>query len=120
LRPGDVIVFERPDRPGTMVVHRIDAVTETPTGPAFLTRGDANAARDAWQVPATGTGWRAVRSVSRAGFVVGWLHAATTRRGWLGGLAIAAALWALVWIWTAESPERRSPEAPRPAAGRAA
>ena len=105
LGPGDVIVFERPDRPGMMVVHRIDTAVATPTGRVFLTKGDANSSPDSWQVPATGEGWRAVYSLRKVGFLVGWLHAATTRRGWTGGLAIAAAIWALVMIWTAEAPE---------------
>jgi signal peptidase len=102
LRPGDVIVFRRPDRPGMMVVHRITAVEATPAGPVFVTKGDANAGVDGWQVPASGDGWRAVYSVGHAGFVVGWLHAAVSRRGWLGALAIVAAIYALIVIWRAE------------------
>jgi signal peptidase len=104
LGAGDVIVFERPDRPGTMVVHRIYAVEQTPSGRAFITKGDANSSPDSWQVPATGEGWRATYSVSRAGFAVGWLHAALTRRGWLGALAIVAAVCALISIWQSEEP----------------
>jgi signal peptidase len=104
LREGDVIVFQRPDRPGTMVVHRIHAVEQTPSGRAFITKGDANGSPDSWRVPATGDGWRAVYSISRAGFTVGWLHAAVSRRGWLGALAIVAAVCALVTIWQSEEP----------------
>jgi len=102
LRIGDVIVFERPDRPGTMVVHRIFAVEETSSGRAFLTKGDANGSPDAWRVTATGEGWRAERYLSRLGFVVGWLHVALSRRGWLGGFAILVAVWALITIWQSE------------------
>ncbi|MEW6474595.1 MAG: signal peptidase I [Actinomycetota bacterium] len=104
LRPGDVIVFQRPDQPGTMVVHRIDAVQQRASGRVFITRGDANAGPDGWEVPASGDGWRAVYSIPRAGFVVGWLDAALSRRGWLGTLAIALAIYALVAIWRAEEP----------------
>jgi signal peptidase len=104
LDPGDVIVFERPDRAGMMMVHRIDAVDETPTGRAFITRGDANSTPDAWRVPATGEGWQAVYSVSRAGFIVGWLDVAMGRQGWLGALAVIAAVFALIAIWSAEEP----------------
>jgi len=102
LRAGDVIVFQRPDRPGTKVVHRIHAVEETPSGPVFITKGDANGSPDGWQVPATGHGLRAVYSISGAGFTVGWLHAAMSRRGWLGAVAIMAAVSALIWIWKSE------------------
>lgn len=105
LRPGDVIVFQRPDRPGMMVIHRIDAIQEAASGPVFVTRGDANGAPDAWQVPATGDGWRAVYSLSKVGFTVGWLHAAVSRRGWVGALAIVAAVSALIAIWRCEEPE---------------
>jgi len=104
LAPGDVIVFRRPDRPGMMVVHRIEAVQQTPGGPVFVTKGDANAGVDGWQVPATGDGWRARYTIAHAGFAVGWLHAALTRRGWLGTLAIVAAVYALIVIWRSEEP----------------
>ena len=104
LGPGDVIVFRRPDRPGMMVVHRIEAVQPTPGGPVFITKGDANAGADGWQVPATGDGWRARYTIAHAGFAVGWLHVALTRRGWLGALAIVAAIYALIVIWRAEEP----------------
>ncbi len=105
LHVGDVIVFHRPDRPGTMVVHRIYSIDRTPAGPVFLTKGDANGSPDAWQVPATGQGWRAGYSLSRVGFVVGWLHVALSRRGWLGAFALLVAIWALIAIWQAEEPE---------------
>jgi len=104
LGVGDVIVFPRPDRPGTMVVHRIDAVVTTPAGRAFVTKGDANASPDGWEVAATGDGWQAVYSVRRAGFVVGWLHIALSRRGWLGTFAVVVAVWALITIWQCEEP----------------
>ncbi len=104
LHPGDVIVFRRPDRPGTMVVHRIDAVEQTGDGPAFLTKGDANQGRDGWRVPARGDGWRAGYAIPRLGFVVGGVHAALTRRGWLGFLAIVGAAYALTVIWRSEEP----------------
>jgi signal peptidase I len=104
LRAGDVIVFERPDQRGTKIVHRIASVGQTPSGRVFLTKGDANSSPDSWQVPATGQGLKAVYSISRAGFAVGWLHAAMTRRGWLGAVAIIAAVFALIWIWQSEEP----------------
>ena len=95
LGVGDVIVFSRPDRPGTMVVHRIEAVVTTPSGRAFVTKGDANGSPD---------GWHAIYSLRRAGFVVGWLHIALSRRGWLGAFAVVVAVWALITIWQCEEP----------------
>jgi signal peptidase len=102
LRPGDVIVFQRPDRPQMLLVHRIAAVEQSASGRAFVTKGDANGTPDGWEVPASGEGWQARYSISRAGFLVGWLHAATSRRGWLGSLAIVAAISALIVIWRNE------------------
>jgi signal peptidase I len=104
LGRGDVIVFQRPGRPGTMIVHRIYAVVQTPAGRAFMTKGDANQGPDDWVVAATGDGWRAEYSMARAGFMVGWLHAALSRRGWLGAFAILAAVCALITIWQSEEP----------------
>jgi len=104
LLPGDVIVFHRPDQPKMLVVHRIAAVEESPSGRVFVTKGDANAGPDGWQIPASGDGWQARYSISRAGFVVGWLHAAVSRRGWLATLAIFAAVSSLIVIWRSEEP----------------
>lgn len=104
LGTGDVIVFERPGSAGTKVVHRIVAVEETESGRAFVTKGDANDGPDGWRIPATGSGWRAASSMPRAGFAVGWLHIAVSRRGWLGAVAIVAAVYALMSIWKPEKP----------------
>lgn len=104
LRVGDVIVFERPDQPGTMVVHRIHAVEHTAVGRAFITKGDANAAPDGWRLDAQGRGLRAVHIFSGVGFTVGWLDVALTRQGLLGAVALVAAVVALVWIWRSEEP----------------
>jgi signal peptidase len=104
LRAGDVIVFERPDRPGTMVVHRIFGIEQTPSGTFFITKGDANGSPDSWRVPVSGDGWRARYGISRAGFAVAWLHIALSRRGWLGALSIVTALCALISIWKTEEP----------------
>jgi signal peptidase I len=105
LSPGDVVIFQRPDQAGTKVVHRIHAVEQRASGRVFITKGDANTTPDPWEVPASGRGWQVVHSISRAGFVVGWVHAALSRQGWFGVLVIAAALCALIAIWRAEEPK---------------
>ena len=114
LGAGDVIIFERPGQSGVKVVHRIVAVEPGPTGPVFVTKGDANGAPDGWRVPATGEGWRARHSFPGAGFTVAWLHAAMSRRGWLGAVSIVAAIYALIAIWRCEAPEPEPEPEPQP------
>ena len=106
LGPGDVILFQRPDQPGVMVVHRIHAVEQRDSGRVFITKGDANSSPDAWDVPATGQGLRAVYAMDGLGFVVAWLNFAVSSRGLFATVAILAALYALVVIWRCEEPER--------------
>lgn len=105
LGVGDIIVFPRPDRPDMMVVHRIEALENGPDGPVFITKGDANDAPDDWRVPATGSGWQYRTSFPGLGFAVGWIRIALSKRGWVGGLAIVVAVWALVSIWQAPEPK---------------
>jgi signal peptidase I len=104
LEPGEVIVFQRPDQPGIMVVHRIESVRQTSADRVFTTKGDANSGPDGWQVPASGNGWRATYSIDRLGFIVGWLHVAMSGSGWVGTLAVLAAIYALILIWRCEEP----------------
>lgn len=106
LDAGDIIVFPRPDRPDMMVVHRITALEQGPEGPVFVTKGDANDKIDEWRVPATGSGWQYRTSFPGLGFVVGWLRIALSRKGWVGGLAVMLAIWALVSIWQAPEPKQ--------------
>lgn len=53
IRPGDIITFVDRDAAGQpTVTHRVVAVHDTPAGPAFTTRGDANGAADPGRTPA--------------------------------------------------------------------
>lgn len=109
LGPGDVILFQRPDRVGVTVVHRIHAVEQRGSDRVFITKGDANASPDEWEVPASGRGLRAVYTLDHVGFVVAWLNFAASSRGWFGTVAMLAALYGLVVIWRCEGPEREEP-----------
>ena len=50
LEVGDVITYQPPAESGlsNLVTHRIVSIRETPRGPLFRTRGDANGAPDPW------------------------------------------------------------------------
>jgi signal peptidase len=105
LGVGDIIVFDRPDRPDVMLVHRIHGVENGAGGRVFVTKGDANDAPDPWRVPATGSGWHHRVSLPGLGFAVGWLRIALSKQGWVGVLAVVVAVWALVSIWQTPEPE---------------
>jgi signal peptidase len=70
LAAGDVITFQRPDRPTELVTHRIVGIETGPAGRTFMTKGDANNVPDAWRVPASGTGWRYAFSIPKVGFLL--------------------------------------------------
>lgn len=52
VRAGDVVTYPRPDRPETLVSHRVVAVSDQLGEPTLWTKGDANESNDAWAVPA--------------------------------------------------------------------
>jgi signal peptidase len=73
LAVGDVVTFARPDRPSETVTHRVVAVLETASGPAFRTKGDANGTPDDWTVPESATNWRMRLSLPLAGYLLVYL-----------------------------------------------
>lgn len=99
LHVGDVITFERPGVPGDMVTHRIMAIENSPTGPAFITKGDANGAPDGWRVNATGSGWKYAFSVPFVGYAVGYAQMGLGFIGARGALIILGTVFALWMIW---------------------
>ena len=99
LHVGDVITFERPGVPGDMVTHRIAAIENSPTGPVFVTKGDANGVADSWRVNAAGTGWKYAFSVPYLGYAVGYLQSGIAGIGARGALIILATVAALWAIW---------------------
>lgn len=51
LRVGQIITFQNPNKPkGHTVTHRINKIVQTPTGPIFRTKGDANPYLDPWNL----------------------------------------------------------------------
>ncbi len=53
IAPGDVITFQPPGR-SYLVTHRVAGVVADVAGPAFVTKGDANAVQDSWRLPISG------------------------------------------------------------------
>jgi signal peptidase len=100
---GDIITFRRPGTNSTLVTHRVVAVEHGRGDTFFVTKGDANGARDAWRVPAAGTGWRYSFSIPYLGYPVAALKQPVVRFGFVAALALALAAVALVRVWRAPS-----------------
>ena len=50
LKSGDIISFLEPQRPNTTILHRIQSIKKANNQLSFVTKGDANNARDNWVV----------------------------------------------------------------------
>lgn len=100
LTVGEVITFQRPDRIGELVTHRIVAEQIAPDGTrAFATKGDASGVPDPWVVPAVGIGWRLLAIVPVAGYVLEALRSDVARLlMFVAPLSMLAAL-VLTSIW---------------------
>lgn len=100
LGVGEIITFQRPDRAGELITHRIVAEQIAPDGTrAFATKGDASGVPDPWVVPAVGVGWRALGVIPVAGYLLEALRSDVARLLlFLGPLSILAAI-ALHSIW---------------------
>lgn len=79
LKVGDIIVFQEPDSAGTMVTHRIYAIRTGAGGKYFVTKGDANAVPDDWQIPVSGSGWEASAHVPVVGYILWDIQSGWTR-----------------------------------------
>jgi signal peptidase len=99
VRVGDIIIFGRSQGPPTFVTHRVVAIDRTRLGPVFLTKGDANGARDGWYVPAVGTGLRYSFSVPVLGYLIGSLNSGSARTAIGIVLLLALVVWILDGVW---------------------
>ena len=111
LHVGDIIVFDRPGVPGDMVTHRIFAIEDSPSGPQFVTKGDANGVPDPWRVAATGDGWKYKFSVRYAGYAVGYAQVLLAGIGPRGALIIVCTVLALFMIWRVPASDSKKPTA---------
>ena len=107
LHVGDVIVFDRPGVPGDMVTHRIFAIEDSPSGPQFVTKGDANGVPDPWRVAVAGDGWKYKFSVPYAGYAVGYAQALLAGIGPRGAFVIICTVLALFMIWRVPESDKK-------------
>ncbi len=87
VQAGDVVTFPRPDEEGTLVSHRVAAVTDHLGESTLWTKGDANEGFDTWAVPAS-------TAVGEVRFTLPYLghvsQRVQTREGFLSALALPA------------------------------
>jgi signal peptidase len=89
VRTGDVITFRNPDRPGTLVSHRVVGVERGPAGLAIKTKGDANPSEDQWAVGADDIVGRVRWHVPYLGYVTDFVR---TPLGFLTVIAFPGAI----------------------------
>ena len=106
LKKGDIITFDRPDRPGTLVTHRIIGIQTSDQGRSFQTKGDYNDTADPWSVPATGTGWKYKAHIPKLGFLFGYLGTPQARLALLAIPAVLLGLLSIIDIWKPQPKQR--------------
>jgi signal peptidase I len=93
IRPGDVITLAA--RTGTTVTHRVVVVTSNVDGPAFTTRGDANASPDPVTTLAAQVRGRVAWEIPLLGFLLAMV---STPSGIVALLSIGGMLLTAVWL----------------------
>ena len=107
LAPGQVLLFDDPDREGALRLHRVDSTA--PDG-MLVTKGDANASADSSEVPPDDVHGIGVLRVPYIGMPIVWMHDGDTAHLVLAGLAFLV----LLSITLLDGPLRRRPD-PDPA-----
>jgi signal peptidase len=107
LAPGQVLLFDDPDREGALRLHRVDSTA--PDG-MLTTKGDANASADSSEVPPGDVHGIGVLRVPYIGMPIVWLHDGDRAHLVLAGLAFLV----LLSITLLDGPLRRRPD-PDPA-----
>jgi signal peptidase len=99
VRVGDVITFDDPFVKGRLVTHRVVRIVQTKNGLAYLTKGDANAARDPWAIKLEDKVGRVAFDVPLAGYVLYYAHTREARGLLLTAFAVFLLVAALRRIW---------------------
>lgn len=110
-RPGDILTFSDPQRPGRLLTHRAQLVERQGGRMRVLTRGDANSASEEWRIAADGRVGRVALRVPLLGYVLAAMGHPLGNLGFIVLPALALAALALRRIWRAPEPEA-APDAP--------
>lgn len=101
VQVDDVITFANPVSRDGLVTHRVVEVVERPQGPAYRTKGDANAARDPWAIELPGRVGRLEGSVPYAGYALVYARTREVRTALLALACTGLLLFLLRRIWRA-------------------
>jgi signal peptidase len=104
LRPGDVVTFTHPYRPGELVTHRIVAIADGAQGRVYRTKGDANAAPDPWAIRLRDKAGRLAFEIPRAGYALAYLRTREARTSLVALMAALALAGLLRAIWRPGAP----------------
>lgn len=99
VRPGDVITFRAPDSELSLITHRVLDVTAEGAAVAFVTKGDANSARERWRIPAGGVLGRVRYKLPKVGYALALARSPWGRVGLVLVPVLTLAAWALRRIW---------------------
>jgi len=110
-RPGDIVTFKEPSRPGILLTHRVVSVHRDGDRFQFTTRGDANTGSETWTVQAGGTIGRMVVRVPAAGRLVVLLGKPHMRFLLLTVASLLLAFELLRRIWARDDGGRRAARA---------
>jgi signal peptidase len=99
VRVGDVITFDDPFVKGRLVTHRVVRIVQTNNGLAYLTKGDANAARDPWAITLEDKVGRVAFDVPLAGYVLYYAHTREARGLLLATFTVFLLVGVLRRIW---------------------
>jgi signal peptidase len=102
IQLGDVITFQAPVGSHELVTHRVVAVSSSPVGVSFRTKGDANAVPDIWIVHYQDLGWTEVGRVPGFGAATALLGTSAGRLG----VVLAVFLLTLGLVLPQDSPRR--------------
>lgn len=106
VREGDVITYRIPIGDRHLTTHRVIEVVQKGRQPVVRTKGDANAAPDAWVARLTGDAlWRVEATVPRVGHAIVLADRPWIRTGGIWGITALALAFALSAVWRTPPPK---------------
>ena len=97
-RPGDMVTFPDPQQRSRLITHRVKRVAVSGDTVSFVTKGDANATPERWNVSAGHEIGRVAYHAPKLGYARTWAATLGGRLGMLGlvvvwGLAVVVSIW---------------------------